>query len=188
MSNKVQLGMIAVLAVLSVYLMITNKNSTDSLKNEIRMLNAKLSQKDGECEAKMALLRAAAAKEKKETVAAENPVTNLLARLPVDPSQRRRDTVEGMKGVLKLTDGQNEEMKVILDDFRKEKMAVLARLSREKIFIWDPRFIDEINGVREKAMANVKSTLTSGQYEMFLDKGYDAKLGLRPVRLGSSNR
>ncbi len=187
MRNKMQLVVIAVLMVLSAYLMITNRNAIDSLKKENRLLKAQLAQKDEACESRIALLKTSAAGEKEKTVAAtDRPVPNLLAKLPVNQAQKRRETIEEMSGVLKLTDGQKEEIKVILIDFRKQKREVLGSLSDGKISIFDPRLIEEINGTKKKALARVKAVLTDEQYTIFAEKSYEDKLGLRPFKVGRS--
>jgi hypothetical protein len=172
---------------LSAHSMITNKNAIDSLKKENRLLNAKLVQKDEACETRIALLKTSAGSEKEKTTAATDmPVPNLLAKLPVNQAQKRRETIEEMSGVLKLTDGQKEEIKVILVDFRKQKREVLGRLSGGKISIFDPRLIGEINGTKKKALARVKAVLTGEQYTVFLEKSYEEKLGLRTFKVGRS--
>jgi hypothetical protein len=185
MRNKVQLVVIAVLMVLSAYLMITDKNAIDFLKKENRLLNAQLVQKDEACETRIALLKASSASEKEKTMAAaDRPVPNLLAKLPVNQAQKRRETIEEMSGVLKLTDGQKEEIKAILVDFRRQKMEVLGRLSGGKISIFDPRLIEEINWTKKKALARLKAVLTGEQYAIFVEKSYEEKLGLRTFRAG----
>lgn len=189
MRNRFQMALIAVLVALSAYLFITGRHETDSLKNEIRSLDARLSQKDAEYEARIARLKAGAGGEKGERVAvAKRPMPNLIAGLSGNILQKRRETFEKMSAVLKLTAIQKEQISNILQDFRTQKSQVLGKISAGKMSIFDPALVGEVNGLRQEAMARVKSVLNGQQYRMFREKGYEERLGLHSDRAGNSSQ
>jgi len=189
MRNTVQVAFITVLALLSVYLIITERSRTDSLNKKINTINERLRHRDQECKERIASLKAAAALEKGGTMAhSGKPSGNLFEKLPSDVYRKRLETVEEMRVGLKLTPDQEEKVKMILEDFSRDKTEVFGRVSRWKGSIFDPRLIHEINGLREEALTRVKSVLSGSQYSMFQLKGYEAKLGLKSYSAGTSNR
>ncbi len=163
------------------YLLHARSEETKTLRGQIHTLEVKAARMEGECEKKIALLKAEVKipSERSTLLQEKKPLAGLFRALTVNPGTKLDETLAAMREALRLDSDQIKQIMLVLDTFSQERSKILTEASKEKTFVLNPRTTRLVGEARQRALEKTKAILTVGQYEEMVEKGYDVQLGLR---------
>lgn len=182
--KNIQNLLILILSVAVVYLFLSNKYRVERLDARIVSLETTLTKAKDDCETRIAYLKVEKNIQGHDKTAINNTelLAGLINRAEANTRKIRNDNLKKMGIELGLTESQQKQAALIIDEMEKEKNNIPNKAAAEKIFVFDAGYTEMINKVNNSALAKFKNLLTNQQYKLMIAKGYDQKFGLKAIQ------
>jgi len=182
-NGGIQVLLIVIVLLSSVFLYYETKNKTDAINNKISVLENKIENLSTNLATEVAVLNTKLNERVAHSDKADKQrglLKDLGKYFKINQIQTREDILAEMKSSINISDGQMEQIKVVLDDFQEEKNRIFGeKKERENTGIKNLHHLDELSEASKKANARLKEIMDSEQYKLMFEYEFDQLLGIR---------
>jgi hypothetical protein len=182
-NGGIQVLLIVIVLLSSVFLYYETKNKTDAINNKISALENKIENLSTNLTTEVAVLNTKLNERAADSDKADKQrglLKDLGKYFKINQIQTREDILAEMKSSINISDGQMEQIKLVLDDFQEEKNRIfIEKKERENAGIKNLHHLDELSAAGKKANARLKEVMDSEQYKLMLEYEFDQLLGIR---------
>ncbi len=183
--KRLQIPLIVLLALTSIYLFITCNNKAKKLNQKITLLEDKLAKTTDDYEAKIARLKAGMTEEKESKTVKPQPSAP-KPQFQLKTQQTGKGTLMKMKKTLQLTDEQAEGIKTVLNDYQKEKDGIYSGIKHGGEFRFGSfEYLDKLSEASKAVHERIKEIIGESKYRLMLEKKFDLQLGIRIPEKGA---
>lgn len=182
-NGGIQVLLIVIVLLSSVFLYYEIKNKADAINNKISSLENKIEKLSTNLTTEVAVLNTKLNERVANSDKADKQrglLKDLGKYFKINQIQTRENILAEMKSSINISDGQMEQIKVVLDDFQEEKNRIFSeKKERENAGIKNLNHLDELSEASKKANARLKEIMDSEQYKLMFEYEFDQLLGIR---------
>lgn len=182
-NGGIQVLLIVIVLLSSVFLYYEIKNKTDAINNKISALENKIENLSTNLTTEVAVLNTKLNERVANSDKADKQrglFKDLGKYFKINQIQTREDILAEMKSSINISDGQVEKIRAVLDDFQEEKNRIFSeKKERENAGIKNLHHLDELSEAGKKANARLKEIMDSEQYKLMFEYEFDQLLGIR---------
>ncbi len=181
----IQVLPIVIVLLASVFLYYETKNKIEAIDNKISVLENDIENLRTSFATEVAVLKAKlnerGAYRDSKAGKQKRLLKDLGKYVKISQIQTKEDILAEMKNYINIHDGQMEQIKVVLDDFQKEKNRIFSKRKEQRSAAGIDKFhyLDELAEASKKARSRLEEVLDSEQYKLMVEYEFDQLLGIR---------